>query len=71
MFWCFDISRHGPLRGSTEFRVFSEYINHFQKYNSHDLIDAYNVSIKKKRLVERVAKKVSKKQQHLNLKNRH
>ena len=59
MFWCFDISRHGPLRGSTEFRVFSEYINHFQKYNSHDLIDAYNVSIKKKRLVERVAKKVS------------
>ena len=26
---------HSPLRGSTHFRVFSEYINHFQKDNSH------------------------------------
>ena len=38
------------------FGVISEYINHLQK---DDLIDAYFVCIKKKLLVERVAKKVS------------
>ena len=79
MFWCFDISRHSmtaysphlsklgqELRGSTQFRLFLEYIIHFQKDNSHlhiimqdDLIDAYYVCIKKEGLVERVAKKVS------------
>jgi len=57
---------HGPLRGSRQFRVISVYMNHLQKDHIHLHICrmtlytcVHTLCIKKKRLVERVAKKVS------------